>query len=94
MTQKGGVNFAGVYKVLYKREGRKFIKSFREEYQVVKMGRDYYGCGEEHNGDKRNGKIINSIILRLLGRISSWGRGRKGETKSRLKWGWARISSC
>ena len=25
----------------------KFIKSVGEEYQVVKMGREYLGCGEE-----------------------------------------------
>ena len=25
------------------------IKSFREEYQVVKRVREYYGCGAEYN---------------------------------------------
>ena len=35
-----------VYKVLIGGRG-KFIKSVREEYQVVKRGMEYNGCGEE-----------------------------------------------
>ena len=32
-----------------------FIKSVGEEYQVVKRGREYYGCGEKYNVDKGEG---------------------------------------
>ena len=41
------------YKVLHPLpQGRKIIKSVGEEYQVVKRGREYYGCGEEYNVKK------------------------------------------
>ena len=63
-----------MYKVLYSPlEGGKFIKSVVEEYQVVKREREYHGCGEEFNMEKRK-RVSNTIfpmILRLLERISS-----------------------
>ena len=53
--------------------------SFGEEYQVVKREREYNGYREEFNVEKREKKsnIIFSIILRLLGRISSGEISRK-----------------
>ena len=54
---------------------------FEEEYQVVKTGKEYYGCGEKYNVEKRErgSNIIFPIKVRLLGRISRRlrGRGRK-----------------
>ena len=48
------------------------IKFLEEEYQVEKRGREYHGCGEEYNIEKREWE-------RLLVRISSGEkvRGRK-----------------
>ena len=45
----------------------------------IKWGREYHGCGEEYNVEKRErgSIIIFPIRLRLLGRISS-GEERKG----------------
>ena len=40
---------SGVYKVPYPSPLGKFMKSVGEEYQVVKRGREYHGCGEEYN---------------------------------------------
>ena len=59
----------------------------------MKRGREYHGCGEEYNMEKRErgSKIICPIILRLLGRISSEEEGKKLKIKKR---GWGRISSC
>ena len=48
--------------------GAEFIKSFGEEYQVVKRERKYHGCGK--------GEAISSALLRLLGRISSREEGK------------------
>ena len=31
--------------------GGEFIKPVGEEYQVLKEGREYHGCGEEYNVD-------------------------------------------
>ena len=47
-------------------------KSFGEEYQVAKRGREYNCCGEEYNMEKRDrgNNIIFPLIFRLLGRIS------------------------
>ena len=45
---------AGVYKVPY----YQFIKSGGEEYQAVKKGREYHGCGEEYSLEKREGEAI------------------------------------
>ena len=45
-----------------------------EEYQVVKRGREYYGCGKENRVEKR--ERGSNIILRLLGRM---GRISSGE---------------
>ena len=44
-----------------------------EDYQVVKRRREYHGCGEEYNVEKmeRGSNSVFSIILRLLGKISS-----------------------
>ena len=46
---------------------------FRAEYQIVKREREYYGCGEEYNVEKREmgSYIIYPIISRLLGEISN-----------------------
>ena len=33
-----------------------FIKSVGEDYQVVKRGREYHGCGDEYNVKKGEGK--------------------------------------
>ena len=43
-----------MYKVPY--SPGKFIKSAEEKYQVVKGGREYHGCGEEYNVEKRSGE--------------------------------------
>ena len=53
--------------------GGEFIKSVGEENQVVKRVREYHGCGEEFNVEKkkRGSNTIFPIILRLIGRISS-----------------------
>ena len=55
-------------------------------HQVVKKGREYIGCGEEYNLEKRERgtNIIFPIILRLLGRISSVEK-RKGTEFSGMK---------
>ena len=81
--------------------GREFIRFV--VYKVVKRGRQYHGCGEEYNVEKRErgSNIIFPMILRLLGRISRREAGKGpgwtffGE-KSRFKKksGWGRISSC
>ena len=43
-----------------------------EEYKVVKRGRKYHGCGEEHNVEIRERRSYTIYpILRLLGRISN-----------------------
>ena len=47
-----------------------FIKFAWEEYQVVKRGREYHGCGEEYNIEKRK-RGSNIIFPIMLGRISS-----------------------
>ena len=51
-----------------------FIKSDGEEYQVVKRGREYHGCGENITRKKRESgsNIIFPKAFRLLGKISSW----------------------
>ena len=70
-----------MYKVPFSSRG-KFIKSVGEEYQVVKRRKNYYGCGEEYNMEKRErgSNIIFPIILWPLGRISS-GEELKGGLK-------------
>ena len=47
----------------------------------MKRGREYHGSGEEYNMEKikRGSNIIFPIILRLLGRISSWEGGKRTE---------------
>ena len=62
-----------MYKIPYPSLLGKFIKSVGIEYQVLKRGREYHGCGEEYNILIREMgcNIIFPIILRLLGRISS-----------------------
>ena len=47
-------------------EGGKFVKSFGEEFQVVKRGREFKGFWEEYHVEKRvrGSNIICSIILR------------------------------
>ena len=62
---------SGVYKVLIHFPRGEFIKSVGAEFQVVKRGRKYHGCGEayEYIVEKRErGSIIVifPIILRLL----------------------------
>ena len=68
----------------------KFNKSDGEEYQIVKRGMEYHGCGKEYNVEKRKrgGNIISRIILRLLGRISS---GEKGNAVDATGRGGAKI---
>ena len=55
--------------------------SIGEEHQVVKRGGEYHDCGEEYNGEKREGgsDIIFPKILRLLGRITSGEKGKGTE---------------
>ena len=51
------------------------IKSFGEEYHLVKRGRKYHCCGEEYNVEKRNNNIVIPLIFRLLGKnIKFWRR--------------------
>ena len=42
----------GVYKVPYS----PLFKSVGEEYQVVKRGREFHGCGEEYNVTRGKGE--------------------------------------
>ena len=79
-------NQRGVYQVCW------------EEYQVVKSGREYHGCGAEYNVVKREkgSNIIFPIILRLLGRISSGEEGMGDgnfweENQDLKKWGGGNI---
>ena len=73
--------------------GGKFIKSVGEENQILKIGREYHGCGEEYNVKKweRGNYIIFFVKLWLLGRISSRekGKGRKfwGKIMILKNWG-------
>ena len=72
--------------------------SSEEEYQVVKRGMEYHGCGEDYNVEKREkgSNVPFPIILRLRRRISRGeGCGSFGEEIRDLKkLGWGRISSC
>ena len=43
----------------------KFIKYVGIEYQIWEGGREYQGCGEEYNVERRR-NILFSLILRLL----------------------------
>ena len=54
----------------------KFIKSVGKNIKLFRKGREYHGCGEEYNVEKREKKsnIIFRKILRLLERISSGER--------------------
>ena len=84
----------GVYKVPYR---KKFIKSVREEFQVVMSGKVYHGCGEEFN--IKNREMGRKIILpMILGKNIKWGRGKRGlifgEENQDIKKLWrGRISS-
>ena len=76
-----------------------FIKFAGEEDQVVKRGREYHGCMEEYNVEKRErgSNIIFPVIIGQFGRKSSGEEdGNFGEENQDLKkkWGWGRISSC
>ena len=64
----------------------KFIKSVGEEYQVVKREREYHGCGEEYNVEKRKwvSNTIFPMILRLLEKISSVEEGKGPEENQDL----------
>ena len=67
MRNCGKVFPSGVYKVPYSiplEGGGGFIKPVWEEYKVLKEGREYHGCGEEYNVDKKEGgsKILFPII--------------------------------
>ena len=72
MTVGQNVNWSRGVKSFLSPPWGKFIKSVEEECQVVKRGREYHGCGEEYNVEKRErgSKIIVPMILKLLGRIS------------------------
>ena len=73
------------------------IKSVGEEYQVVKRGRTYHGCGEEYNVEKRQrgSNVIFPVILRLLGRISIGEEdGNFREENQGKKMGVGKKSSC
>ena len=51
----------------YRHGGRgSLMKSFGEEYLVVKMGREYHGCGEEYNVEKRKGDFKTSRKLKVI----------------------------
>ena len=70
--------------------GVKFITSVGEEYQVVKRGNENHGLWGKSIVEKRlrGSNIICSIILRLLGRISSGIKGKGTDIsgrKSRFK---------
>ena len=53
----------GVYEILFFPPGRggEFINSVGEEYRIVKRGREYQGCREAYNVEKK-GNIIFPII--------------------------------
>ena len=59
----------------------KFIKSFWEEYQVLKRGRKYHGCREEYNVEKGKGKQYhhpyNIKVVREEYKVGKGGRGWK-----------------
>ena len=71
---------AGVHKVPHCPQGGggELIKSVGEEYQVVKRGREYHGCGGGKNvvnsGEK--GRRSNIILPLLLKRIPSGEEGQ------------------
>ena len=48
-----------------------------EEHQVVKRGREYRGCGEEYNKEKRENNIIFPFYIKAVKKIIKLGRGRK-----------------
>ena len=52
----------GCIKLLTPPSGEVFIKSVGEEYQVVKGGKKYQGCGEEYNVEKREGEAILFVL--------------------------------
>ena len=54
------------------------VKSAGEEYQVVKRGRDYHGCGEEYNAEK-SGKVKHYHRLYDIGAVVKNIKWDKGE---------------
>ena len=68
-------SWSGVCKVPYSNS----IKSFEEEYQVVKRGRKYHGKIITWKKRERGSNFILPLILRLLGRISSGEEGKGTE---------------
>ena len=49
--------------------------SVGEEYQFVKREREYHGFGKNITW-KKGSNIIFSVILSLLGSVSSWEKGK------------------
>ena len=54
----------------------KVYQTYSGEYEVLKEGREYHGCGEEYSVYKREAEIIFPIILRLFERMEE-GKGLK-----------------
>ena len=63
------------------------IKFVWEEYQNVKRGREYHGCGEVYK--HRKGKQYHlPYDIKAVGKNTKWGRGKGGlnlTRNSRLK---------
>ena len=66
----------------------------------MKHGREYHCCEEEYNVEKRKRgcNIIFSLIMKLLGRISSGKEGKEmecfGKNQDLKEWWWRSILSC
>ena len=53
------------------------FKSFGEEYQVVKRGRENIlgvACGEEYNLEKKERRSNNISVIKAVGINIKWGR--------------------
>ena len=55
------------------------LKSVGEEYQVVKRGREYHGCGDEYSVEERGSNIIFPIITKNKVGKRGKGGGNYGE---------------
>ena len=56
----------------------KFIQIFWEEYQVVKRGREYHGCGEEYNVEKEGKGKQYHITLNIEAVGEEYQLGKRG----------------
>ena len=57
--------------------GRKLIKLIGGGYHFVKRGREYHGCGEEYNMEKKEKKKHDHLPynIKAAGKNMKWGKG-------------------